>query len=207
MDLDKLLADDTTSPEEKPVKKKPRGKNSPVIGDNGVMVEPGDNSRFLRVSMALANLPTINLQDGEAVEQRVMEYFEIHAQQDMKPTVMGLGIALGLDRRRLWEIKTGANIGSSPNQIQLPTRVVDTIKKAYFIMENQWEQYMLNGKVNPVTGIFLGKNNFGYQDKTEYVITPNTQSDNDYDADAIRERYIAADQQKRLSESEDDSDQ
>ena len=74
-------------------------------------------------------------------------------------------------------------------------------------MENMWETYMNSGKVNPVAGIFLGKNNFGYQDKTEYVLTPNTQSDNDYDADAIRERYIAADQQKRLSDGGEESDQ
>jgi hypothetical protein len=82
--------------------------------------------------------------------------------------------------------------------------VADLIKKAYFLMENLWEQYMLNGKVNPVTGIFLGKNNFGYQDKTEYVLTPNQQQDSDYSADEIRERYIAADQQKRLSDSQSD---
>ena len=74
-------------------------------------------------------------------------------------------------------------------------------------MENLWETYMNSGKVNPVAGIFLGKNNYGYQDKTEYVLTPNQQSDNDYDADAIRKRYIAADQQKRLSDGGEDSDQ
>jgi hypothetical protein len=34
---------------------------------------------------------------------------------------------------------------------------------------------MTNGKINPVSGIFLGKNNFGYQDKQEYVLTPNQQ--------------------------------
>jgi hypothetical protein len=33
---------------------------------------------------------------------------------------------------------------------------------------------MQNGKINPVSGIFLGKNNFGYSDKQEYVLTPNT---------------------------------
>ena len=71
-------------------------------------------------------------------------------------------------------------------------------------MENLWEQYMSSGKINPVSGIFLGKNNYGYQDKTEYVLTPNQQSDNDYDADAIRERYIAADQQKKLTDSNDE---
>ena len=65
-------------------------------------------------------------------------------------------------------------------------------------MENQWETYMNSGKINPVSGIFLGKNNFGYQDKTEYVVTPNVQQDNDYNADDIRSRY--------LIDSENDSD-
>ena len=74
-------------------------------------------------------------------------------------------------------------------------------------MENLWEAYMNSGKNNPVTGIFLGMNNFGYQDKTEYVLTPNTNTDNDYSADEIRERYIAADQQKRLTTINSDEDQ
>lgn len=33
---------------------------------------------------------------------------------------------------------------------------------------------MINGKINPASGIFLGKNNFGYQDTQEYIVTPNT---------------------------------
>ena len=56
-------------------------------------------------------------------------------------------------------------------------------------MENLWESYMNSGKINPVSGIFLGKNNFGYQDKTEYVVTPNTQHDY-YDPEDIRRRYL-----------------
>ena len=57
-------------------------------------------------------------------------------------------------------------------------------------MENLWENYMQNGKINPVSGIFLGKNNFGYQDKTEYVVTPNVNNDSDYSADDIKKRYL-----------------
>lgn len=49
---------------------------------------------------------------------------------------------------------------------------------------------MNSGKINPVSGIFLGKNNYGYQDKTEYVLTPNQQNDSDYDAEDIRQRYL-----------------
>jgi hypothetical protein len=96
-----------------------------------------------------------------------------------------MGMALGLDRRRLWEIKTG-----NEKAMQLPTLVSDSIKKAYVIMENLWENYMQNGKINPVSGIFLGKNNFGYQDKTEHIITPTINSDNDYSAEDIRQRYL-----------------
>lgn len=46
---------------------------------------------------------------------------------------------------------------------------------------------MQNGKINPVAGIFLGKNNYGYQDKTEYVITPN-QDGTEYNEADIRAR-------------------
>jgi len=44
---------------------------------------------------------------------------------------------------------------------------------------------MQNGKVNPVSGIFLMKNNFGYQDKTEIAIEPKTT--NEESLDSIRE--------------------
>ena len=168
--------------------KKPRGgKNSPVIGDNGLMAEPGDNTKYLNLGMTLFSLPPIDLKDPEQVNKRLMEFFKIHADADMKPTVSGMGMALGLDRRRLWEIKTGV----SDRNKDLPTPTRDSIKKAYEYMEILWENYMQNGKINPVSGIFLGKNNFGYQDKTEYVLTPNANNDSDYSAEDIRKRYLS----------------
>ena len=166
--------------------KKPRGgKNSPVIGNNGLQVEAGDNTKYLNLGMELFNLPPIDLKDPEQVNNRLMEFFKIHADADMKPTVSGMGMALGLDRRRLWEIKAGVNDRNK----DLPTSTRDSIKKAYEYMEILWENYMQNGKINPVSGIFLGKNNFGYQDKTEYVVTPNMNNDSDYNKDDIIARY------------------
>ena len=167
---------------------KPRGgKNSPVIGNNGLQVEPGDNSKYLTVSIALMNLPEIDLHNVEQVNARLTEYFQIHSDNDMKPTVAGMGLALnGMDRRRLWEIRTDV-----PDRNQdLPTATRDSIKKAYKLMETMWENYMQNGKINPVSGIFLGKNNFGYVDKQEHVVTPNTRNDSDYDAEDIKKRYL-----------------
>lgn len=182
-------------------KRKGNGKNSPVIGDNGLSLDAGDNTKYLAVSMQLMNLPDIDLKEPEQVINRLNEYFQIHADNDMKPTVAGMGMALGLDRRRLWEIKTG-NYGTQRSLEELPTLTKDSIKKAYKLMENLWENYMQNGKINPVSGIFLGKNNFGYQDKQEHVITPNINSDSDYNADDIRKRYLSDSDTQLLPDSD-----
>ena len=180
----------TNNQDNKPVKRKSNGKNSPVIGDNGLMVEPGDNAKYIHNAMQLSTLPKIDLRDSDAVENRIQEFFRIQFENDLKPTVSGLGIALGLDRRRLWEIKTG-NYGTQKSLEELPTLTKDSIKKAYEMMENLWENYMQNGKINPVSGIFLGKNNFGYQDKQEMVLTPNTNNEPDYNIDDIKKRLSA----------------
>ena len=169
-------------------KKKPRGGNN-FLTDAALNVEPGDNAKYVLLGARLFNLPTIDLKDPQQVQDRLNEFFQIHAEADMKPTVSGMGMALGLDRRRLYEIKTG-NYHTSKSLADLPTLTTVSIKKAYEYMEILWENYMQNGKINPVSGIFLGKNNFGYQDKTEYVVTPNVNNDSDYSAEDIRKRYL-----------------
>lgn len=169
-------------------KKKPRGGNN-ILTDAALNVQPGDNTKYVMLGARLFNLPPIDLNEPEQVRDRLNEFFQIHAEADMKPTVSGMGMALGLDRRRLWEIKTG-NYGTQKALSELPTMTKDSIKRAYEYMEILWENYMQNGKINPVSGIFLGKNNFGYQDKTEYVLTPNQQNDSDYNAEDIKKRYL-----------------
>lgn len=154
-----------------------------------VHAEPGDNTKYLTVSLELAKLPKVDFTKPEQVEERLLQFFELHAQNDMKPTVMGMGLALGVDRRRLWEMKSGvAKGGLTP--YDLPTETLDLIRRAYDILENLMENYAQNGKINPVSAIFLMKNNFGYQDKTEYVVTPNMRTDSDYNAEDIKKRYL-----------------
>jgi hypothetical protein len=171
-------------------KKKPRGGNSPAIGENMLQTEPGDTTRIVQTNMKFLALPKVDLRDPEAVKHRIGEYFQIYAEADMKPTVAGMAMALDVDRRRLWEIKTGnyVNVGGYKD---LPAETVDCIKKAYEILEATMESYANGGKINPVMAIFMMKNHFGYQDKTEYVLTPNQKQESDYDADEISKRYLA----------------
>lgn len=173
------------------IKKKPRGGNNWLSPENMLNVEKGDNSKIMGVNIALFQMKDIDMKDAEAVSQRLGEYFTLYEQADLKPTVAGMALALnGMSRQTLSAIVHNRPTGSDGYMSALPREVTDIIKKAYKLMENMWESYMNSGKINPVSGIFLGKNNYGYQDKTEYVLTPNQQTDSDYNAEDIRQRYL-----------------
>lgn len=179
--------------ETKPVKPKgkPRGGNNWLKPENQFIGEPGDNTKVLNLSLKILNMPDINMRNPEEVQQRLNDYFALYADADMKPTVSGMGLALnGMSRQVLWAISHDQPTGGSGYTTALPPEVADLIKKAYKSLEFLWENNFQNGKLNPVAGIFLGKNNFNYQDKTEHVVTPNVNNDSDYDANSIRERYL-----------------
>jgi len=143
-------------------------------------VEPGDNTKFLSHAMQIMNLPPIDRRDPEQVRARLHLYFELCVENDVKPTVKGFLNALKLPRTTLWEWKQG-NFRAETHQA--------IILEAYDMLEALWEDYMMNGKINPVSGIFLGKNNFGYQDKQEYVLTPNQTTIPEIDAKLLEDKY------------------
>ena len=170
--------------------KSKNGKNSPVIGMNGYDLQPGDNTNTMMVGIELFNLPEIDFDNVEEVNQRINEFFMIYAKYDLKPTVVGLAMSLGISRYKLMAIVNDRPINSQGYYANVNISVATSIKKAHNLMENMWEQYMNSGKINPVAGIFLGKNNFGYADKQEHVVTPNTQRDDDFSAEDIKARYL-----------------
>ena len=169
-------------------KRKPAGMAAALAGDLGQ--EPGDNTRIVQTNMKFFDMPRVDLKNPDAVRERLCEYFRIYGEADLKPTVAGMAMCLGVDRRRLWDIKTGnyTNVGGYKD---LPPETVDLVKKAYEILETTMENYANAGKINPVMAIFMMKNHFGYQDKTEYVLTPNQKQESDYDADEISKRYLS----------------
>lgn len=139
-----------------------RKRNRPDLANYGQeFVEKGDNSRYIRHAMASWDLPSIDISDEKQVKDRIAWYFNHCGEDDMKPTVMGLCNALGIDKETLHRWRSGAVRAGTHSAV---------IKKTYTILEELWEDYMQNGKINPVSGIFLGKNHFGYQDKTDVVV-------------------------------------
>jgi hypothetical protein len=146
-------------------------------------VKKGDNARFLRMARVSLSLPPIDISDPEQVSQRICDYFDFCEQNDKKPGMVGLANWIGVDNTTLSSWRRGEYRTATHSPI---------IKKAAQILEELWEDYMLNGKVNPVSGIFLGKITFGYKDVQDYVITPNSPLGSKGDPSTMAQKYQTA---------------
>lgn len=93
-------------------------------------------------------------------------------------------LAFGVDRKTIWAWANGVDSKT------LPTESRNLIKKAYQLLNAQMESYMQNGKINPVAGIFLMKNNMGYADKQEVILTPNQQLGDQVPAEDLEKKYL-----------------
>lgn len=160
--------------------KKSRKRNS----DNRmIQAEPGEMSRFIRHSLWSYYEEPIDISDPKQVEQRINDYFQHCMEDDMKPTVMGICNSLGITRATFHEWCSGGRRADTH---------VDIIRKAKNFLEEMMESYMLNGKINPVTGIFLLKNNFGYQDKQEVVLKPSMDLGEETSPEELKHKYLEA---------------
>lgn len=159
----------------------PRKKRSDLANFGQENIQAGDNTQYIRHALATMNMPPINIADPKQVDDRIMWYFNHCMESDMKPTVNGLCNSLGITRETLRTWKSGEKRGKEHQ---------DAVRKAYRMLEELWEDYMINGKVNPVSGIFIAKNMFdGYYDKQEYVLTPNTGAVEAVDVESIEAKY------------------
>lgn len=161
--------------------------------DLQVQTDPGDNTRYINNALVIASLPPINLDNPKEIDERTYEYFRLCAENDMKPSVAGLALAYGVERGTVWRWSKGIDRGKNSD-------VRDSVKKAYQMLNILMEDYMQNGKINPVSGIFLMKNNFGYTDKQEVVVTPNNPLGEERSTEEIEQRYLESVPEEDLTE-------
>lgn len=147
--------------------------------EKGCDVQPGDNTRYIRHALKFFNLPPVDISDPKQVEERILWYFNECAENDMKPGVVGLANALGVDRKTLLNWAKGTYRADSHLHL---------IKNAYNFIENMWEQNTLGGKINPVGAIFYAKNNFGYTDTVQLEARPAAPL-TDLDPEEVRRKY------------------
>lgn len=154
-------------------------------------LDKGDNARYTAFALSIYSMPEIDITDAEQVNRRVIEYLTTCIDNDIKPGVATLAMALGIDRNRLLKIISGASGENSG----ITYSVRSVVKRAYAMFDAMWETNMQSGKINPACGIFLGKNNFGYKDVVDYNLTPKQDTE-----------QVSADQLHRRLESLPDDD-
>ena len=145
----------------------------------------GDNAKYLRNALAAYDLPTIDISDAEQVGERITWYFNHCLENDCKPGVAGLCNALGISRMTFFNWQKGTRDRKQHHELAV---------RAKGIIEELYEQYMMNGKINPVSGIFLMKNNFaGYYDRQDVVISPASPLEPNKDEAELKRLYAAND--------------
>ena len=137
------------------------------------------NAEYLSFAIQSWGIKRVNTKDPEAIKERLTWYFERCIENNMKPTMSGMASALGVSRQILWDWHNGTR---RPENYEI-------IESAYNMMEQLWEMYMMNGQINPASGIFLGKNHFGYKDVQDIVVQPKQPLGEEADTEAIEEKY------------------
>lgn len=141
--------------------------------------EQKKNAEYLAFAIQSFGMKRVDTSDPKAIEERLTWYFERCLENNMKPTVSGMAASLGVSRQKLWDWRNGI---SRPQNYEI-------IENAYNMMEQLWEMYMMNGQINPASGIFLGKNHFGYKDVQDVVVQPKQPLGEETDAETIEEKY------------------
>lgn len=108
----------------------------------------------------------VDVMDPAQVKRRVMEYLKHCEKNEMKPTVEGLAFAFDISRAMLQKYAQGAVQG-------MPQECSEWFRRGYDVVGTQLMDYMYNGKINTVAGIFIAKNNLGYEDRTVTYVESN----------------------------------
>ena len=149
--------------------------------DSSITENKLTNADITRHNLELFQLPYIDpYYKPEEGINRITEYLEICIKNNMKPTVEGLSTAFGVNRKTIY--KWANNIDSD----SLPVNFRTVIQKVYQVLNSNFTDLSINGKINPVISIFLMKNNFGYKDQTEVLQTTTTEAAK---ADEVMNKY------------------
>lgn len=148
----------------------PKGEKLPILAPD---VEPGEISKSVDLALHLASMPKVDIKDAGQIRQRCEDYFNFCQENDLRPGVQGLCLALGSNRQSLlnWENEQ--------------TERGEIIRQSKQIMRYLLENWSLSGKLSPPTAIFWAKNQLGMSDSIRIEAVP---ADNVLQADKTPEQ-------------------
>lgn len=131
-------------------------------------IVPETNQDAIGLMEELFSWPMIDLSVAGQIRQRYAEYLDLCKRHNSKPLISGLALAMGTTRSEYMRHAAGKNTALTA---RLTSESDQELKRCFDFLEVCWEQAMQNnGYRQPVAGIFLGKNNFGYKDTSETIV-------------------------------------
>lgn len=175
---EKKPSPEVTPPEPSEAKSKSKGSKAtqqkkkskaPVIDANGTMLLPGENGKAISHLWEVGAIEQghVDFNDPEQTKSIIGQYFQICIRNDMCPSITELAVAFHTTRKELIRWLSGESYKHAHKSRELLTT-------AYAILNALMEIYIRSGTISSQAGIFMLKNNFEYEDKSEQIITPKT---------------------------------
>lgn len=141
---------------------------------------PEELSNLISHMEELWSLDPVDIEDAQAVADRIELFFAICRKNGKRPTVSSLCLAVGITETTFKNWYHGVSRASTHQGIAL---------RAKMILESMWEDWMIEGKINPVAGIFLAKNHFEYKNETDIIHTSKVAPAEKTEED-LRQKYM-----------------
>ena len=126
------------------------------------------NVRHIDHTMGLAMMKPLKTWDANHIGKRTMEYLDKCKEDGVRVNLTSYALALGTTPDGLNEMMYDkARTQETRNAIQKGVSMIEAI-----MLEMMSEQ-----RINPVTGIFMLKNHFGYKDQSEISFKGHIETD------------------------------
>ena len=156
--------------------------------DMGRIEQLNTANAIIASTLLTLTIPKPDMNDVQEVKKSVALYFQTCAEKNVRPAISGICVALGITRQQFLEAcETGQlTYRYAPSAIALPNdtwQFLVDIRSNYAAMI---ESFLETNMIHPSAGIFLLKNNCGYQDEITHNYNVNKTS---VDLSALAEKY------------------
>lgn len=141
---------------------------------------PEDIAKYTAYALTVFENKPPDLHNEQETEQAIKAYFQKCAAMHIRPGNMGLYAALGITRQD-WN-----NAVTGKSKAKISPVCIDIVKRATRALGAFRESLAMDGKVNPVSYIFMSKNFDGLEDVTRLELSPDTRQQADLTPEQIQ---------------------
>ncbi len=158
---------------------KPYSKYNILVDNFGI--DPQEQKLYIISALRKYDLKKCDLNNAKEVEYRIRWYFNLCEENDIIPTPAGVAQAIGITAATLRSWYEGSTRRKKVEYQEVAGRALTVIEEILSTLA-------LKKKIDNVSFIFLSKNYFGLQDKRDYTLSANANTEGET-AESVRHKY------------------